>query len=142
VVELNITIVYQMINFLVLIFILNLMLYKPILAIIEKRQKNFDDSENEIKRLNETIENKMAAYEDKVRQAKLKAVEEKGEIVKEGADKAKEIIEAVRSEVPGMMDGFRAKLDAEISAARAFLNGKSKELSLEIAEKVLGRSVR
>jgi F-type H+-transporting ATPase subunit b len=142
VVELNITIVYQMINFLVLIFILNLLLYKPILAIIEKRQKNFEDSENEIKRLNETIENKMAAYEDKVRQAKLKAVEEKGEIVKEGADKAKEIIEAVRSEVPGMMDGFRGKLNAEVSAARAFLDGRSKGLSLEIAEKVLGRSVQ
>lgn len=141
-VELNITIVYQMINFLVLIFILNLMLYKPILSIIEKRQKNFEDSENEIKRLNETIENKMAAYEDKVRQAKLKAVEEKGEIVKEGTDKAKEIIEAVRSEVPGMMDGFRAKLDAEVGTARNFLNGKSKELSIEIAEKVLGRSVQ
>lgn len=141
-VELNITIVYQMINFLALIFILNLMLYKPILSIIEKRQKNFEDSENEIKRLNETIESKMAAYEDKVRQAKLKAVEEKGEIVKEGTDKAKEIIEAVRSEVPGMMEGFRAKLDAEVGAARDFLNGKSKELSLEIAEKVLGRSVQ
>jgi len=142
VVEINITIVYQMINFLVMIFILNLLLYKPILSIIEKRQKNFEDSENEIKRLNETIESKMVAYEEKVRQAKLKAVEEKGEIVKEGADKAKEIIEAVRSEVPGMMDGFRAKLDAEVGAARAFLSGKSKELSVEIAEKVLGRSVQ
>lgn len=141
-VEINITIVYQMINFLVMIFILNLLLYKPILSIIEKRQKNFEDSENEIKRLNETIESKMVAYEEKVRQAKLKAVEEKGEIVKEGADKAKEIIEAVRSEVPGMMDGFRAKLDAEVGAARAFLSGKSKELSVEIAEKVLGRSVQ
>jgi F-type H+-transporting ATPase subunit b len=142
VVELNITIVYQMINFLALIFILNLLLYKPILSIIEKRQKNFEDSDDEIKRLNETIENKMAAYEDKVRQAKLKAVGEKGEIVKEGTDKAKEIIEAVRSEVPGMMEGFRAKLDAEVSSARAFLSGKSKDLSVEIAEKVLGRSVR
>lgn len=141
-VELNITLVYQMINFFLMIFILNLLLYKPILAILEKRQKNFEDSDNEIKRLNETIENKMAAYEEKVRQAKLKAVEEKGDIVKEGADKAKEIIEAVRSEVPGMMDGFRTKLDAEVGAARAFLGGKSKQLSVEIAEKVLGRSVQ
>ncbi|MFA7684526.1 MAG: ATP synthase F0 subunit B [Syntrophales bacterium] len=141
-VELNITIVYQMINFLVMIFILNLLLYKPILSIIEKRKKNFEDSENEIKRLNETIESKMAAYEEKVHQAKLEAVEEKSEIVKEGADKAKEIIEAVRSEVPGMMEGFRVKLDAEVSAAKAFLSGKSKELSVEIAEKVLGRSVQ
>ena len=141
-VELNITLVYQMVNFLILIFILNLLLYKPILSIIEKRQKTFDDSDNEIKRLNETIERKMAEYEDKVRQAKMKAVEEKGEIVKEGTDKAKDILDAVRAEVPGMMEGFREKLDAEVSAARSFLSSKSKELSVEIAEKVLGRSVQ
>jgi len=142
VVELNITLVYQMVNFLILMFILNLLLYKPILSIIEKRQKTFDDSDSEIKRLNETIERKMAEYEDKVRQAKMKAVEEKGEIVKEGTDKAKDILDDVRAEVPGMMEGFREKLDAEVSAARSFLNSKSKELSVEIAEKVLGRSVQ
>lgn len=141
-VELNITLVYQMINFFVMIIILNFILYKPILAIIDKRQKTFEDSENEIKRLNETIAQKMAEYEDKVRQAKLKAVEEKGEIVKEGTDKAKEVIDAVRAEVPGMMDGFRATLNAEIDKARSFLATKSKEMSVEIAEKVLGRSVQ
>ncbi|MBN1548613.1 MAG: ATP synthase F0 subunit B [Syntrophaceae bacterium] len=141
-VEINITLVYQMINFFIMIFILNLLLYKPILAVMEKRQKAFEDSESEIKHMNETIAQKMAEYEEKVRQAKLQAVEEKGDIVKEGADKAKEIIDAVRAEVPGMMDGFRAKLDAEVGDARAFLSGKSKELSVEIAEKVLGRSVQ
>jgi len=142
VIELNSTMWIQMVNFIVLMFILNLLLYKPILAIIEKRQKNFEDSENEIKGLNGTIERKMAEYEDKMRLAKLKAVEEKGEILKEGTDKAKEIIEAVRSEVPGMMDGFRGKLDAEVNSAKIFLNGKAKELSVEIAEKVLGRNVQ
>ena len=141
-IELNSTMWIQMVNFIVLMFILNLLLYKPILAIIEKRQKNFEDSENEIKGLNGTIERKMAEYEDKMRLAKLKAVEEKGEILKEGTDKAKEIIEAVRSEVPGMMDGFRGKLDAEVNSAKIFLNGKAKELSVEIAEKVLGRNVQ
>ncbi len=141
-VEINITLVYQMINFFAMIVILNFILYKPILAIIEKRQKTFEDSDNEIKRLNETIAQKMAEYEEKVRQAKLKAVAEKGDIVKEGTDKAKEVIDAVRAEVPGMMDGFRSKLNAELDKARSFLTGKSKELSVEIAEKVLGRSVQ
>ncbi len=141
-VEINITLVYQMINFFAMIIILNFILYKPILAIIEKRQKTFEDSDNEIKRLNETIAQKMAEYEEKVRQAKLNAVAEKGDIVKEGTDKAKEVIDAVRAEVPGMMDGFRSKLNVELDTARSFLTGKSKELSVEIAEKVLGRSVQ
>jgi F0F1-type ATP synthase membrane subunit b/b' len=40
-----------------------------------------------------------------------------------------------------MMDDFRKKLGAEVSGARALLDSKSKGLSVEIAEKVLGRSI-
>ena len=140
-IELNITIFYQAVLFFALIVILNHFLYKPILSILEKRQKNFEDSENTVKNLGQTIDNKMAEYENKIQQAKMKAVEEKGSILKEGTDEAKEIIEAVRSEIPGMMDDFRKKLDAEVGNARALLDSKSKGLSVEIAEKVLGRSI-
>ncbi|MDR2860933.1 MAG: ATP synthase F0 subunit B [Syntrophobacterales bacterium] len=140
-VELNYTFFIQAALFFALIIILNQFLYKPILSILEKRQKNFEDSENTVKNLEQTIDSKMAEYENKIQQAKMKAVDEKGEILKEGTEKAKEIIEAVRSEVPGMMDDFRKKLDAEISDARTLLDGKSKGLSVEIAEKVLGRSI-
>ena len=140
-VELNNTIFFQAALFFTLIIILNHFLYKPILSILEKRQKNFEDSENTVKNLEQTIDNKMAEYENKIQQAKMKAVDEKGEILKEGTEKAKEIIEAVRSEIPGMMDDFRKKLDAEISDAKSLLDSKSKGLSVEIAEKVLGRGI-
>ncbi len=53
---LDYTFLIQIINFLALIFILNLLLYKPILAIINRRKKQLDDSELEIGRLNETVE--------------------------------------------------------------------------------------
>jgi len=141
VIELNYTFFFQAVLFFTLIIILNHLLYKPILSILEKRQKNFEDSENTVKNLEQTIDSKMAEYENKIQQAKMKAVEEKGDILKEGTDKAKEIIEAVRSEVPGMMDDFRKKLDAEVGDARALLDSKSKVLSVEIAEKVLGRGI-
>jgi F-type H+-transporting ATPase subunit b len=141
VVELNYTIFIQAGLFFALIIILNHFLYKPILSVLEKRQKNFEDSENTVKNLEQTIDSKMAEYENKIQQAKMKAVDEKGEILKEGTEKAKEIIEAVRSEVPGMMDDFRKKLNAEVNEARALLDSQSKGLSVEIAEKVLGRGI-
>ena len=73
----------QIVNFLLLIFILNLLLYKPILGIIDRRKKQLADSEAEIHRLQETVEQKMAAYEEKLRQAKAKAVEQKNEILRQ-----------------------------------------------------------
>ncbi len=72
----------QIVNFLLLIFILNVLLYKPILGMIDKRKKQFEASAAEIRRLQETVEQKMAAYEEKLRQAKAAAVEQKNEIIR------------------------------------------------------------
>ena len=132
----------QIINFLLLIFILNVLLYKPILGMIDKRKKQFEDSKTEIGRLQETVEQKMASYEEKLRQAKATAVEQKNEIIRQGADEAKTVVDAVRAEIPGMMEQFNARMDAEISAAHKILTDHSRRLSVEIAEKILGRSLR
>ena len=113
----------QIINFLLLIFILNVLLYKPILGMIDKRKKQFEDSDAEIRRLQETVE-------------------QKNEIIRQGAEEAKTVIDAVRAEIPGMMERFHARMDGEIGAAKKILTDHSQQLSVEIAEKVLGRSLR
>jgi F-type H+-transporting ATPase subunit b len=131
-----------MVNFIILIFILNALLYKPILGIIGKRKQKMDESDSEIKRMNQTVEQKMAEYEEKVRLAKVDAMEQKNAIVKEGSDVAKGIIDAVRGEIPAMMEQFHAKMGKEVEEARAILHSQSQKISLDIAEKVLGRSIQ
>jgi F-type H+-transporting ATPase subunit b len=132
----------QIINFLLLIFILNILLYKPLLGMIDKRKKQFEESETEIRRLQETVEQKMAAYEEKLRQAKVAATEQKNEVIRQGAEEAKAVIEAVRIEIPGLMEQFQIRMEGEIGEARKILIDQSQKLSVEIAEKVLGRSLR
>ena len=141
-VSLDYTILVQMVNFIILIFILNALLYKPILGIIDKRKQKMDESDSEIKRMNQTVEQKMAEYEEKVRLAKVDAMEQKNAIVKEGSEVAKGIIDAVRGEIPAMMEQFHAKIGKEVEEARAILHSQSQKISLDIAEKVLGRSIR
>lgn len=141
-VSLDYTILVQMVNFIILIFILNALLYKPILGIIDKRKQRMDESDSEIKRMNQTVEQKMAEYEEKVRLAKVDAMEQKNAIVKEGSDVAKGIIDAVRGEIPAMMEQFHAKMGKEVEEARAILHSQSQKISLDIAEKVLGRSIQ
>ncbi len=129
----------QIVNFLLLIFILNILLYKPILGLIDKRKKQFEDSETEIRRLQKTVEEKMAAYEEKLHQAKAAAVEQKNEIIRQGAEEAKTVIDAVRAEIPEMMERFQARMDGEIGTAKKILTDHSQQLSVEITEKILGR---
>ncbi len=138
----DVTLFFQMAIFIALIFILNALLYKPILSIIERRKKHVEELENEIKLFNDSVDNKAAEYEEKLKLAKAKASDLKKEIIKEGTDQAKVIVDAVRNEIPVMMQEFQQKLDKEVQTARQTLDSQARRLSLEIAEKVLGRSVQ
>jgi len=142
VVDINLTLFIQMANFLVLIVILNYLLYKPILSILDKRKQRLDESDDEIKRLNLTVEQKAAEYEEKLRQAKQGALDKKGEILKEAADSAKAIIDEKRSKIPAMLAEFQTRVSQEVEGARQVLKGQSRKISAEIAEKVLGRSLQ
>ena len=47
----DITLIYQMVIFLALIFILNILLYKPILSIIDRRKKNLKSRKTKLSSL-------------------------------------------------------------------------------------------
>ena len=136
------TLLVQMAIFIALIFILNYLLYKPILSIIERRKKQLNELENEINLFKESVDKKAAEYDEKLNKAKTSAADLKKDIISEGNQQAKSIVEAVRSEIPLMTQEFQKKMDIELQSARQILSGQSRKLSLEIAEKVLGRRVQ
>jgi F-type H+-transporting ATPase subunit b len=142
VISLDSSLLYQIVNFVVLIFILNALLYKPLLGIIDKRNKLSEDSRAEVDRLNQAVGQKMAEYEEKLRDAKAAAMEQKNMITAEGSEKAKGIIAAVREEIPKMMEQFQGSIAKEIGEAKRILRDQSQKISVEIAEKVLGRSIQ
>ena len=141
-VNIDYTVFIQIVNFVALIFILNALLYKPILALIDERKQKLLASEEEIKRLKMTAEQQMAAYEQTLREAKLRALDEKNSITKEGAELARGITDAAREEIPRILEDFNEKLAGEVDEARRILTGSSQQISLEIAERVLGRSLQ
>ncbi len=136
------TLLVQMATFIALIFILNYLLYKPILAIIDRRKKQLEELENEIKLFKDSVDKKAAEYSEKLNKAKASASDLKKEIIGEGAQQAKSIVDAVRSEIPLIAQEAQKKMDTEMQAARQILETQSRRLSLEIAEKVLGRRVQ
>lgn len=141
-ISIDYTLWIQMANFIVLMIILNLLLYKPVLGIIDRRKKKLEDTEEEIRRLNQSVEDRMAAYEEKLRLAKIQALEKRQEIMKEGSEQAKKFIEAAKGEIPAMMEKFQADMNKEVNEARRILTDQSKKISVEIAEKLLGRSLQ
>lgn len=141
-VSLDYTVCIQMFNFLLLIFLLNMFLYKSILGVIGKRNQQLMESDEEVKSLNQTIEQKMSEYEEKVRQAKLEALNQKNEIEQEGSEEGGKIIEEAKNKISQMIEEFHVKIGKEMNQAREFLRKQSRTTSIEIAEKVLGRGIQ
>jgi len=140
-VELNSTVWIQMANFLLLIFILNFLLYKPVLKIIEKRNKKIEKSNEEVMSLNETVERNIAEYEEKIRQAKADAAAQRDEIKEEGTEQGKMITGKVRDEISKKIGDFKADVEKEVDEARGALRDQTRTIAGEISEKVLGRGI-
>ena len=140
-IQIDYSLFLQIVNFVVLIFLLNILLYKPILSAIDKRKRRLEESEEEIRCLKQTVEEKAAACEEKVRSTRSEYLGRNKELVKEGADKAKEIIDETGREISLMVEEFSGRLQKEVEAARELLNAQSRALSVEIAEKAMGRKI-
>ncbi len=140
-VELNYTVWIQMANFLLLIFILNFLLYKPVLKIIEKRNKKIEESNEEVMSLDETIERKISEYEEKIRQARAAAAAQRDEIEEEGTEQGEVITGKVRDEISKKMEAFKVNMQKEVDEAMDVLRDQTRTIAGEISEKVLGRGI-
>jgi F-type H+-transporting ATPase subunit b len=107
---------------------------------MRERENRLKASEEEVKSLYQTIERKTAEYEEKIRLAKMEAMNQRNEIQKQGALEAERIIEAAREEISRMTEEFKEKLAKEMEEARNILTAQSRTISFEIAERVLGRT--
>jgi len=141
-VELNSTLVIQMINFFILIFLLNFLLYKPILHIIQKRNNMLDKSREETLSLNESVDKKISEYDEKLSRARAEAMHHRDQIRAEGVEAAAAIIEQAKGEISTMVEDFKVKLEKEREEARIILRDRTEDIAVEISEKILGRGIQ
>ena len=138
-INVNATIIVQIINFLILMFILNRILLRPIKNIIERRSikieeetKRLDNLQQETKELIE----KCTSIEAKARK---KAVEQSNLLKKEAGEKAEDIFTRAKDEIAGIRQETDREIDSKIEDASLSLKKFASELAEELTEKVIGR---
>jgi F-type H+-transporting ATPase subunit b len=139
VINLDITFIIQIINFLVLMMVLNVVLYKPIRKLLADRATEIASGHEKAATLDTEVQDKMAQYETKLRDAKVKATEERGVMKKDAQAQETEILDAARKEANAALAALKGKVEKEAAQAREYLKEQTRMLSLEICEKVLGR---
>ena len=140
-INLDLAFVFQLINFLVLVLVLNTFLYKPIRKVLADRAEQIREAKAKAVEVDQEVQEKVALYEARLREIKAKAAEERAVMIKEAQAEEAVLVEKSRAEAAATLAAIRNRVAKEAGDARELLKVQARVLSLEICEKVLGRSL-
>lgn len=140
-IELNLAFFAQLLNFIVLIFVLNTFLYKPIRKVLSDRRQVIDSAREKAVSVDLEVQEKMALYEARLREVKAEAANMRATALKQAQAEESTLLEAARQEAMARLGTIRSRIAAESSEAKKMLAVQADALSGEICEKILGRSL-
>lgn len=140
-IELNLAFVVQLINFGILVLVLNIFLYKPIRKVLADRRAVIDSARDKTASVDEQVQAKMAQYEARLRDAKAGAGATRAEALKQAQVEETAVLEKARKEASESLASIRTKVAKEATDARVLLRQQAEALSGDICEKILGRSL-
>lgn len=140
-IDINVSLLYQLANFLVLLIALNYTLFKPIRQVMQEREQGISSSISDAKAAQERMQNLLEQYNVSLAEAKQKAAATFNGIYQQGLDEQRNVVSAERAKATDMLDKARADVAAASNAARAELKKEAERLSQEITSKLLGRAV-
>jgi F-type H+-transporting ATPase subunit b len=141
VIELNLAFVVQVVNFGILVLVLNIFLYKPIRKVLADRRQVIDGAREKAASVDSEVQEKMAQYEARLRDAKNEAAGRRVEALKQAQAEETSVLEKARKEAAESLGTIRDRVAKEAADARVLLKQQAETLSGDICEKILGRSL-
>jgi F-type H+-transporting ATPase subunit b len=141
VINLDLAFIIQIVNFGILVLVLNIFLYKPIRAILAQRRQEIQSARERAVTVDEQVQKKVAEYEARLRDAKADVGAKRAELVKEAQVEEASLLGKARQEAAASIASIRDRVAKESVEARVLLKAQAEALSGDICEKILGRSL-
>ncbi len=139
-VDVNWTVLVQIANFVVLIFILNAVLYKPIRSMLLQRKAKFDGLNQKISTTSAEAEEKNQAFASGVKQARAKGQKAKEALLQSASDEQRELIAQINARAREDLDAVKAKIAKDTHAVKTALEREIDTFADAITQKILGRA--
>ena len=140
-IDINITLFIQMVNFFLLIFLLNTILYRPIRNMIAKRNQVIAEREQGIERADADAAAAVREFEGKVQEARIEGRQKVQGLKDVGYEKEKNLLQEAAEHSASELAKVRDQIKKDIAAARKRLRAQIQAFSVEVAQKVLGRTI-
>ena len=131
----------QIVNFLFLIWVLNILLYKPIRKILLQRKDKISGLEQSFEKLGSDAAEKDQVYIQGVKTARAKGLKEKEALIQSASTEEKEIIRKINAQAQTELAEVRAQIAKDAEAVRQTLQAEVDEFAGAISQKILGRAV-
>lgn len=140
-ISIDITLLIHIINMIALMFILNKVLYKPVIEIMEKRQDELDTLSDDVEKYERNAKVRQVAVDKKMREAAAQAKEALDTARNEAARAGAEQLAKIRAEAEQKKEKQVAQLHAEFKETREKLLDSTEIFAQDMATKILGRSL-
>jgi len=131
----------QIINFLVLIWLLNMILYKPIRKILAERKERIQNLEASVQKCNADAESSEKAYRKALDDARQKGMDQKNVLVQEAVDQERNLISELNQKAMKEMEQIKQRIQTDVSKAKEKLAGEVDSFAQAIGQKILGRAL-
>ncbi|MBW2435703.1 MAG: ATP synthase F0 subunit B [Deltaproteobacteria bacterium] len=139
-ISINETLIVQVISFLIFLFIINRIMFRPLRQVMDERKSHIDRIQQDIDKAQseyESLTDQIKARENDVRN---EAHEQRLQLTAKGQQQAADIIASTREEINNLQTETEKQVDLQIAAAREQVELEAEDLSKQIIATVLHRS--
>ncbi|MDY0039264.1 MAG: ATP synthase F0 subunit B [Desulforhabdus sp.] len=140
-INIDITLFIQMVNFFILLFVMNMILYRPIRRLVAQRNQHINEQEEQISKAEADALGAVREFDDQI-QAARNLGRQKVQDLKEAAyQHEKDLLQRAGEQASFKVQEMRDKVEKDIGAAREQLRSQVQAFAKDLAQKILGRSI-
>ncbi|MFA5112574.1 MAG: hypothetical protein WC443_14275 [Desulfobaccales bacterium] len=140
-IDIDWTLYAQLINFLLLVFLLNMVLFRPIRNALKERQAKMLAQEVDINLLTDQGQSLEDEIKEKLAAARRDGAGARETLKQEGAQSEASLLEEVKRQVEVEWATVEKKIKADMAKARASLETQAQSFAQLLATKILGRDL-
>ena len=138
-ISINVTLIVQVIQFLIFVFILNRLMFRPLLKVINDREGYTQKAKSEIKDFEIKIGQLKEEFASKSDAARKEATKERSVLRGQSVTQAGEFIEESRKEVDSIKEKTAKEVEKQVNKTQPLLHDQAVSLAEVIMEQIIGR---
>jgi len=141
-INLDKSLIVQLLNFLLLLFVLWWLLYRPLVSKLEERTHVIKRSLEEAEAARAEAQRQQEEYRARLEAAHVEAQAIREAALRDAAEEQQRILEAARQEAARIVESGRAEIAQDVRRAKEELRREAGDLAIEVAERLIKKSLR